>query len=236
MCFFRRFIFAALAGVAVAGAVTFWLTRVDESARSNPVTQVAQFPSRVPPPTSYPDPDLTTFPDPTAPPSSSAQVFVDRQLFDSLIGTVTAPFTENVSDQSSLDEYRQMIASRIPRVRAQLREKNSLVNLGPTPTADQALQAVSVYTQLAFVALYDGDHDETAAWFKKALALSRTPGVPTSVRAYNMALLGINALHRGEQDNCIGCVGPSCCIFPIAPEAVHTRPSGSREAAEWFSA
>ena len=30
------------------------------------------------------------------------------------------------------------------------------------------------------------------------------------------ALLGINALRRGEQDNCIGCVGPSSCIFPIA--------------------
>jgi hypothetical protein len=56
-----------------------------------------------------------------------------------------------------------MIASRIPRAKVQLREKNSLVNLDPTPTADQALQAVSVYTQLAFVALYEGDHDETAA-------------------------------------------------------------------------
>ena len=51
-----------------------------------------------------------------------------------------------------------------------------------------------------------------------------------------MALLGINALRRGEQDNCIGCVGPSSCIFPIAAEAVHTRPSGSREAVRWFSA
>ena len=50
------------------------------------------------------------------------------------------------------------------------------------------------------------------------------------------ALLGINALRRGEQDNCIGCVGPSSCIFPIVAEAVHTRPSGSREAVEWFSA
>ena len=50
------------------------------------------------------------------------------------------------------------------------------------------------------------------------------------------ALLGINALRRGEQDNCIACVGPSSCIFPIAPEAVHTRPAGSREAIEQFTA
>ncbi len=51
-----------------------------------------------------------------------------------------------------------------------------------------------------------------------------------------IALLGINALRRGEQDNCIACVGPSSCLFPIAPGAVHTRPSGSREAVRWFTA
>jgi hypothetical protein len=49
------------------------------------------------------------------------------------------------------------------------------------------------------------------------------------------ALLGVNALRRGEQDNCIGCVGPSSCIFPISSEAVHSRPSGSREAVAWFT-
>ena len=48
-------------------------------------------------------------------------------------------------------------------------------------------------------------------------------------------MLGINALRRGEQDNCIACVGPSSCIFPIAAAAVHTRPAGSREAVQWFS-
>ena len=51
-----------------------------------------------------------------------------------------------------------------------------------------------------------------------------------------MALLGIVALRRGEVDNCIGCVGPSSCIFPIAHEAVHTQQSGSREAVRRFTA
>ncbi len=49
------------------------------------------------------------------------------------------------------------------------------------------------------------------------------------------ALLGVAALRRGEQDNCIACVGPSSCIFPIAREAMHTRPDGSREAVRWFT-
>ncbi len=98
------------------------------------------------------------------------------------------------------------------------------------------MQALWVYRQLAFVALYEGDHDEAATWLERSLELSRTPGAPTMIRANMMALLGINALRRGEQENCIGCVGPSSCIFPIAREAVHTRPSGSREAVRWFSA
>ena len=51
-----------------------------------------------------------------------------------------------------------------------------------------------------------------------------------------MALLGITALRRGEVDNCIGCVGPSSCIFPIARQAAHTRQAGSREAVERFTA
>ena len=30
------------------------------------------------------------------------------------------------------------------------------------------------------------------------------------------ALLGIAALRRGEIENCLECLGPSSCIFPIA--------------------
>jgi FG-GAP-like repeat/ASPIC and UnbV len=236
MRFFPRFIVAALACIAVAGGVTYWLTRVHQVERSRPVTLVPESLPVVAPATPYPGPGLTTFPDPTAPAGSSAQVFVDRQSFDAFVVTVTAQFTDKVRDEGSLHEYREAIAHRPQRAKAQLRERNALIRLDPTPTLDQALQAVPIYSQLAFVALYEGDHNEAAAWLKKALVLARTPGVPTSVRAQLTALLGINALRRGEQDNCIACVGPSSCIFPIVPEAVHTRPSGSREAVAWFSA
>ena len=43
-------------------------------------------------------------------------------------------------------------------------------------------------------------------------------------------MLGIVALRRGEVENCLECVGPSSCIFPIAPEARPPQQAGSREA------
>src|SRR5262249_12992321 len=109
------------------------------------------------------------------------------------------------------------------------------LRLDPTPTTAQASAALWIYRQLAFVALFEGAHDEAAAWLQKALALARTPGVPPEVPAHMTALLGINAMRRGEQDNCIACGGPSSCIFPTPPEARHTRPAGSREAVRWFT-
>ena len=51
-----------------------------------------------------------------------------------------------------------------------------------------------------------------------------------------MAVLGIIAMRRGEVENCVECVGPSSCIFPIASEAVHRNQAGSREAIKWFTA
>jgi hypothetical protein len=46
---------------------------------------------------------------------------------------------------------------------------------------------------------------------------------------------GVTALRMGENDNCVHCRGASSCIFPIAPAAVHTNPTGSRLAARHFS-
>ena len=233
---FLRFLFAALVCLAVAGAGISLLIRINRGERPEAVAPMPGPSPAVALSKPYPSPDLVTFPDPTAPPGSSAQVFLDPQTFDGFIPVVTGQFTDKVRDEGSLHEYREAISHRAERARAQLLERNARLRLGPQPTLDQALQAIPLYTQVAFVALYEGDHDEAATWLKKALALSSTPGVPASVRAHVTALLGINALRRGEQDNCIGCVGPSSCIFPIAREAVHTRPAGSREAVGWFTA
>jgi hypothetical protein len=46
---------------------------------------------------------------------------------------------------------------------------------------------------------------------------------------------GVTALRRGENDNCILCRGETSCIIPIAPQAVHTNPAGSRLAIGHFT-
>jgi hypothetical protein len=46
---------------------------------------------------------------------------------------------------------------------------------------------------------------------------------------------GVSALRMGENDNCVRCLGESACLFPIAPAAVHTNPTGSLLAIQHFS-
>lgn len=48
-------------------------------------------------------------------------------------------------------------------------------------------------------------------------------------------LQGVSALRRGEDENCLMCLGDSACLLPIAPSAVHTRPTGSRTAIRHFT-
>ena len=64
----------------------------------------------------------------------------------------------------------------------------------------------------------------------------RTRAPRAELRANLEALLGVIHLRRGETENCLDCLGPSSCIFPIAAEAVHTQPSGSRAAIGYFTA
>jgi hypothetical protein len=229
-------IVTGLACLGIGATIAYWLVPGPANVISPHGNPASRTTPKAIEPQPYPIPTLTSFPDPTAPPGSSDRVFIDPQAFDSLILAATAQFTDKLQDEGSLREYREVISHRADRAKSRLRADLDNLHLGSSPTLDQALQALWVYRQLAFVALYEGDHDGAAAWLELALELSRTPGVPASVRPNMMALLGINALRRGEQDNCIGCVGPSSCIFPIAPEAVHTQPSGSREAVRWFSA
>ncbi len=78
--------------------------------------------------------------------------------------------------------------------------------------------------------MYEGKLKEAVPWLQKALDLSRSRRDSAQEQAGFLALLGIAALRRGEIENCLGCVGPSSCIFPLAAQAIHRDQSGSREA------
>ena len=133
-----RFILVALACIAIAGGVRTgsreMTSREIAAGRSAcPGEYAGSAHGTLPPP--YPSPALTTFPDPTAPPGSSARVFVDPQAFDSLILAATAQFTDKVRDEGSLREYREAIAHRAERAKAQLRERIELAPSRPVAVA-----------------------------------------------------------------------------------------------------
>ena len=74
-------------------------------------------------------------------------------------------------------------------------------------------------------------------WLERGLKLCEALWFGEHLKFFELyGYLGINALRRGEIENCLECVGPSSCIFPIADEAVHTQQAGSREAVKQFTA
>jgi FG-GAP-like repeat/ASPIC and UnbV len=229
-----------VAAVLAAVGGMYWLMRAVPPERPPPValgdrTIGGPTPARTTAPT-YPIATFLTLPDPNAP-GTSARVFIDPVEFDADVFEAAARSKRSaINDATSLVEYRQAIAGRVARARARLEGQSGRLQLGPAPTPAQIAAAVDLCRESAFVALYDGDQAAAKSWLLRGLPMAKMQGDSTWDRAQMTALLGLNALRRGEQDNCIACVGPSSCIFPIAPEAVHTRPSGSREAVEWFTA
>ncbi len=144
-------------------------------------------------------------------------------------------FMAPIRDLGSLQELREAVRGRgrrgISTVRAQLEQ----LQVDSPPTHDQNIKKLSLEQSIGLLYMYDGKFLEAASWLQKALESSRAPDVPAAVRERLMAVLGIVAMRRGEIENCLECVGPSSCIFPIARAAVHRNQSGSREAIRWFN-
>ncbi len=167
---------------------------------------------------------------------NSEEPFLDKGKFEDGGFGIAIEYTGSIQDQRSLNELREAIKARGRVGLATLRAECDSLRVGPqTPQAELA-QAGRLIYERALLEMYEGRFSEAAASFQKSLEIGRTAGIPSRVRADLMALQGIVALRRGEVDNCIGCVGASSCIFPIAREAVHTRQSGSREAVARFAA
>jgi hypothetical protein len=146
--------------------------------------------------------------------------------------TLSIEFTGPISDRGSLDEVRRAIAGRGRRGLEACRAAVARLDgaAGPEAETRRALAQLNV----ALMHLYEGQFAEADTWLARALTVN--PSLPPGLKADLIALRGVAALRRGESENCVACIGPSSCILPIAPEAVHARPDGSRAAIRFFDA
>jgi hypothetical protein len=167
-------------------------------------------------------------------PARPTDVVIDpRQFEDSGFQTANA-FTGAINDLTSLTNLRQALQARGPEGLAQLTARYKAL-APPGDDLAQRAERSMLEKSLGLITMFQGRFDDSAQWMERALGSLKTAGAPPQERAELMAILGIVALRRGEVDNCIACVGPSSCIFPISSQAVHQNPSGSREAVRWFT-
>jgi hypothetical protein len=154
--------------------------------------------------------------------------FVD----DSGFGLVTG-FKPLDYDCSALEAHREVLRSRGQRAIAQL--LNQISQLPEVSVASDARFAVAKSKQemlLGLCYMFEGQFEDASLWFDRSWRDGSD--LPRDFRSCLLALQGVAGLRRGEIENCVSCVGPSSCIFPIAPEAQHQLPSGSRAAMGHF--
>jgi tetratricopeptide (TPR) repeat protein len=142
-------------------------------------------------------------------------------------------FAKPVQNPDSLEELRQSIQSRGVGAISELQAE--LERLRNAPGSQDQKEAELQY-RLGTLFAYEGRFDEATVSLEKARSLSRSSGLSLDQQQMLTAYLGIVAFRQGELDNCIACLGPSSCIFPIAPAAVHEHQAGSRKAIEYFTA
>ncbi len=142
-----------------------------------------------------------------------------------------ATFTGPIADRGSIEQVREAFATRGRRGIAKVRAELDTI---PRQADDPSFRRLRVQSALVFLLMYEGKFAEAAEWTERALR--ENPGALPELRANLEALLGVIHLRRGETENCLDCRGPSSCIFPIAAEAVHQQPSGSRAAIGHFTA
>jgi FG-GAP-like repeat/ASPIC and UnbV len=237
---YMRLIVAGIACMTIGTVMFIWLSGRD---RSRPAPESTGRPpgssAGVRPRSDRPTPaslsDLEAFPDPNAP-GTPAQVYINRSFLDGEIFTAAIPYTGDKIDSASLLELREAIGERGPRGLAALLPQYGRLKVDPSGSPQHSDQAIRLARSIAFLHMHGGKLKEATEWLERALELSRDRGGSPEEQAGLHALLGIAALRKGELANCLGCVGPSSCIFPISPEAVHRQQAGSREAMAHLSA
>src|SRR5262245_1376429 len=161
----------------------------------------------------------------------SSEILLDPAELASGGLDIATRFTGPIRDTNSLAELRTALESRgrrgLDALNAQLRE------IQQSPDKEPRAE-LNLYYQIGTLSIYEGQFDKAIEAYENALKHAPEYLADTQRRTLKVAL-GIIALRRGEIDNCIECVGPSSCIFPIAASAIHQHPAGSREAIRHFT-
>ncbi len=144
-------------------------------------------------------------------------------------------FAAPIHDPTSLQELRESVRGRGRRGIAALKREFEQLHQDSPPTVAQVLKKIDLERSIAFLYMYEGSFRQAREWLEQALEDGRRHDVPAPIRQRLMAVLGIIAMRQGEIENCVECVGPSSCIFPIVSEAMHRNQAGSREAEKWFT-
>lgn len=65
--------------------------------------------------------------------------------------------------------------------------------------------------------------------------IARKPGVVNEKMVISTNLAGaIAGIRKGENENCVNCIGGEGCLFPIGPQGVHRRQEGSKIALKYL--
>ena len=216
-----RAMMAGLVCVCAAGGLVWLLTGSDGSRARRPTARRAE-------------PGAVARAEPVA--EDPNEVFVEPTLLeDSGLGVV-GPYSAPIRDWKTLAGLRESIVSRGRLAVSVLRGQVEQTHLDEASSKSERARAGDLRKRLGLAYLYEGRFEAADGEFAKAAELAREAGVAAETRQALIALRGIAAMRRGEVDNCIMCLGPSSCIFPIASEAAHTRQTGSRKAIEFFTA
>lgn len=165
----------------------------------------------------------------------SKEIFIDFAHFEDGGLGVAAPFTGVVRDHSSLKELREAIEARRVVGLATLQAEVAGSRPQAGAPAQQAAYAAQMLKSLGLMQMYAGEMERADASFAEAAAIGDASGASRESLAELTALRGIAAFRLGEADNCIACVGPSSCIFPISPQGAHRVQAGSRKALAHFT-
>ena len=166
------------------------------------------------------------FSDPNIPPLSGT--FVDDSGYDLAFGHST-PIPDRRNLQASYASAEERFRNATTDYLGQL----ALLNKQVSTSREFQFQRAMLQLRIGLVHMYIGDFIIADKYF--ASAIDDNPQIPRELKSNLTGLRGVAALRRGELDNCVACVGPSSCIFPVVKEARHQFPNGSEAALKFFT-